>query len=137
MLNAVYSSRVPPATTLISTSLGWCGKQASKQTYILPIPAALKAKPNKQTKDHTQRPRGKRGGRLQTVSCSYTCGWLSSRAVESQKSKVDHPECRSYLGKQNLRPGFEVMLGSPSISLEQGRAESFSVGHNLRLRDVF
>lgn len=50
--------------------------------------------------------------------------------MESQKSKVDHPECRSYLGKQNLRPGFEVMLGSPSISLEQDKTESFSVGPN-------
>lgn len=50
--------------------------------------------------------------------------------MESQKSKVDHAECRSYLGKQNLRPGFEVMLGSPSISLEQDKTESFSVGPN-------
>lgn len=66
MFNAVYSSRVLAATTLISTSLGWCGKQASKQTCILPIPAVLKAKTNKQTKTITQRDLGGRG-RLQTV----------------------------------------------------------------------
>lgn len=128
MFNAVYSSRVLAATTLISTSLGWYGKQASKQTCIFANSSSSESHDKQTNKNnHTERPRGKR---QTSNSCSYTWGWLSSGAVESQRSKVDYPECRSYLGKQNLRPGFEVMLGSPSISLEQDRTESFSVGHN-------
>lgn len=86
MFSAVYTSRVLPGTTLLSTSLSGCGKQASKQTHILPIPIPA----NKKITHRDLREKGK-----QTLnSCFYTCGWLSSGAEESQKSKADHPEYR-------------------------------------------
>lgn len=83
--------------------LGWCGKQ----TNILLIPAqALKAKTNKQTTLGHK-------GRVTSSSLSYRGGWLRSWAVESGKSKVDHPELKVTLRNKTWDLGLRSCGGHP------------------------